>query len=324
MAMERTKKRVDQVRERRNKRSRRKPLRIKNMRQKSAMRTSTPTVVRTRSMAQVPGRGKKGKQARKRSYMQLGTPGAEIRLPAMPAVQVGWRLLSGALTLLLMFTVYMLFNSSSLQVSLVEVSGIERITAQDVNAVLGIFGASIFSLEPDVLEQELRAAFPEMTDVSVRAGFPARIIVEASERQPELVWEQGEISLWVDRNGIAFRQRGEKEGLVHVRAIQPPPLLADETRLQDQIITPEMVQAILTMSLEAPKGTDLLYDPEHGLGWRDPQGWQVFFGSNPDHMEVRLSIYQAMVAMVHERNLKPVLISVEYLHAPYYRLVSDE
>jgi cell division septal protein FtsQ len=275
-------------------------------------------------MAQVPGRRKNSKQARKRSYIPLGTPGAEIRLPSMPAVQVGWRLVSGALTAAMVFAIYTLLNSSSLHVGLVEVSGIERISAQDVNAVLSVFGASIFSLEPDVLQQELKAAFPEMTDVSVRAGFPARVTVEASERQPLLVWEQGEISLWVDRNGIAFRQRGEVEGLVRVQAVQAPPLLGDETRLQDQIITPEMVQAILTLSQQAPTGTDILYDPEHGLGWQDAQGWQVFFGPNPDNMEVRLSIYLAMVGMFQDRNLIPVLISVEYLHAPYYRLVPVE
>lgn len=324
MAMPRTKNRVDQVRERRNKRGRGNPLRLKNRFKKSAMRTSTPTVVRSQSMAQVPGRQKKSRQARKRAYLPLGTPGAEIRLPAMPAVKVGWRLASGGLTLIMMIAIYALITSSNLRVGMVEVSGIERITSQDVNAVLGIFGASIFSLEPDVLQQELKAAFPEMTEVSVRAGFPARVIVEASERQPLLVWEQGDISLWVDRNGIAFRKRGEVAGLVRVRATQPPPLLEDESRLQDQIITPEMVQAILTMSQQAPPDTEILYDPDHGLGWQDPQGWQAFFGPNPDNMEVRLSIYLAMVGMLQERNLVPVLISVEYLHAPYYRLVPIE
>jgi cell division septal protein FtsQ len=324
MAIGKTKKRTDHVRERRNKRGRRKPVRIKNKRQKTAMRTAAPTVVRTRSMAQVSGRRKNSKQARKRSYLPLGTPGAEIRLPAMPAVQVGWRLGSGVLTLTMMFTLYTLLNSSSLHVGLVEVSGIERITSQDVNAVLSVFGASIFSLEPDVLQQELKAAFPEMTDVSVQVGFPAWVTVEASERQPQLVWEQGEILLWVDSNGVAFRPRGEAQGLVRVQATQAPPLLGDETRLQDQIITPEMVQAILTLSHQAPTETDLLYDSEHGLGWRDPQGWQVFFGPNPDNMEVRLTIYQAMVGMFQERNIKPVMISLEYLHAPYYRMVSDE
>lgn len=283
-----------------------------------------PTVVRVRSMAQAPGRKRNKKHARRRNYVPLRTPGAEIRVPALPVIKVGWRVLSAGLVAGMAFAIYSLLNSPDFRVGVVEVAGLERISSQDVNSVLAVLGASIFTIQPDVLLDDLNAAFPEINDISVKVGFPAKVIVEASEREPTLVWQQGGITVWVDQNGVAFRQRGVVEGLVSVLAIQTPPLSAAEERDPDQIISGEMVQAILTLSLQAPVGTTILYDPEHGLGWQDPQGWQVYFGPSPDDMEVRLSMYQAMVAMFQERGIKPVLVSLEYLHAPYYRLVRSE
>ena len=323
MAMVKTKKRADLVRDRRNKRGRKKPVRSHNIRNKTAMRTATPTVVRTRSMAQATGRKRSNKQARRRNYVPLGTPGAEIRMPAMPVVRVGWRLLSAAMAAGMIFTIYSLLNSPSFRVSMVEVAGLERISSQDVNSVLGVIGASIFTIQPETLLGNLKAAFPEIEDISVKVGFPGLVFVEASERQPMLIWRQDDGLVWVDVNGVAFRQRGAVEGLVTVQAIQAPPLAASEA-VQDQIISAEMVQAILTLSKQAPVDTIILYDPEHGLGWQDPQGWKVYFGSSPEDMELRLTMYEVMVALFKERGIKPVLVSLEYLHAPYYRLVATE
>ena len=108
-----------------------------------------------------------------------------------------------------------------------------------------------------------------------------------------------------------------------MQSIQAPPFSAAES-VQDQIISAEMVQAILTLSKQAPVDTIILYDSEHGLGWQDPQGWKVYFGSSPEDMELRLTMYEVMVALFKERGITPVLVSLEYLHAPYYRLVATE
>jgi len=36
-------------------------------------------------------------------------------------------------------------------------------------------------------------------------------------------------------------------------------------------------------------------------------------------MEMKLSVYQAMVDRLQSEGIQPALISVEYVHAPYYR-----
>ncbi|MEK6256617.1 MAG: FtsQ-type POTRA domain-containing protein [Chloroflexota bacterium] len=321
MSIAGSKSRSDALRERRRKQGHNK-IAPERKNRVTAQRNAAPTVVRTRSMAVAPTSGKRNQQARRRNYLSLGNTGAEFRLPSLPTVKIGWRLVSGPLAALLTFAIYTLFNSPNMKVNLVEVVGLERISQAEINAVLGVYGSAIFSLTPSSLEQNLRAAFPELTDVAVNITFPASVVIEAGERRPVISWEQEDFSAWVDQNGVAFRDRGSVDGLVRVIASHTPVLPETTTPVQDQIITPKMVQAILTLSLQAPAGTDILYSPEHGLGWQDPLGWQVFFGNNPDDMETRLTIYAEIVAELTKRGLHPVMISLEFLHAPYYRLVS--
>lgn len=323
MTVARANKRSDILRERRRK-NRRINKNSNISKRRSNIRTKAPTVVRSRSMAVQPRSNKKYPQARQRNYLSLGTTGAEIRLPAIPRFHVGWRLVSGPMVALIIFAIYTFFNSPFMQVDVVEVVGLERISSAEINAILGVYGSAIFSISPNMLEKNLRAALPELTEVDISVTFPASITVIAGERRPVILWDQEDFSAWVDLNGVAFRERAYVEGLVRVVASNPPTLPETIDPIQDQIITSQMVQAILTLSLYAPAGTDILYDPEHGLGWQDPQGWQVFFGHSPDDIDSRLAIYAEIVKEINKKGIRPVLISLEYLHAPYYRLVAAE
>jgi hypothetical protein len=85
-------------------------------------------------------------------------------------------------------------------------------------------------------------------------------------------------------------------------------------------LSPEQVSAILALGAKMPADTLLVYDSEHGLGWNDPQGWEVFFGAEDQDMEMKLTVYQALVQQLQNEGIQPALISVEYVHAPYYRM----
>ena len=65
---------------------------------------------------------------------------------------------------------------------------------------------------------------------------------------------------------------------------------------------------------------NLVYDSVHGLGWNDPKGWEVYFGSEDQDMEMKLTVYQALVDRLENEGIQPAMISVEYVHAPYYRM----
>jgi hypothetical protein len=64
----------------------------------------------------------------------------------------------------------------------------------------------------------------------------------------------------------------------------------------------------------------ILYDQEHGLGWNDPEGWQVYFGQDNGDIEMKLVVYKSLVEKLTQEGIFPTMISVDYVHAPYYRV----
>ncbi len=284
-----------------------------------------PTFVRGRKAA-VPSsrsRPKRRKQERRKIHFALDVPGAEVGLPSLPVVRFGWRGVSGLMVVSLAVLVYWMWSAPAFQVGTVELAGAERLTPEEVNRVLNITGRPVFGLDPESLAWNLQQAFPELSSVVLKVGFPSRVIALVEERKPLIVWLQGEVIIWIDADGIAFLPRGEVEGLVKVHALGSPPDLAQDEEAEEvapRFLTVELVTAILIVDSQAPAGAPILFDPEHGLGWEDPQGWQVFFGNTGEDMVTRLQIYQTLVEVLNEKNIRPALISLEYLHTPFYRM----
>ena len=190
----------------------------------------------------------------------------------------------------------------------------------DINIVIGLSGQSIFSANPAQIQQDLNQAFPDLKNVSVKVSLPSRVVVEAEERQPVILWNQNGLSQWIDMDGNAFSPRGDAGKLIVVDAQDSPPVI-DKTSLTDlRFLSPDMVGVIIRMAMKVPKDSALLYSSEHGLGWIDSFDSQVYFGPDMKDMDQKLMVYQALAAKLQKEGLQPILISVEYVHAPYYRL----
>ena len=307
-----------------------------------------PVMVRSSMAAQAPVARKRGK-TRRRYDVALGVPGAEMRLPALPQVRVGWRLISLVMVALLGAALYQLWNSPKYQVDNVKVSGLQRISSDQVNADLQVAGQPVFSLNPGAMREQLLKDFPEFKSVAVSVGWPNKVTVTVSDRLPVLTWQQDGGSLFVDADGMAFAPRsGEKPlGPVVQASSAPPALLTGQqpaqTNVQDQLaaitqgsaggqaalasasqpvalrswLTPQMVTGILILAKQAPKGTSIVYDRQHGLGWKDAGGWNDYFGDGQD-MAMKLNVYKAIVQQLKSEDVTPDFISVEYVHAPYY------
>jgi hypothetical protein len=209
----------------------------------------------------------------------------------------------------------------------------------DLNTVMGTFGASIFSIDPQKLEDVLQRAFPELASINVKVNLPASVKVEAVERVPVIAWTQEGSEVWVDAQGVAFPPRGNPENpLVRVEGRGNPPGKKSAASVNDLqylqagmptsspitmpsiSLSPTLVTAILALGAQVPADTLLVYDSEHGLGWNDPNGWEVFFGAEDQDMQMKVSVYEALVDRLQNEGIQPELISVEYVHAPYYRM----
>jgi hypothetical protein len=289
------------------------------------------------SMAQ-PKRKKKSKVPRRRYDIALSSPGVEISLPAFPAVSLGWRLLSGVLVIGLLFLFYHFWTSPLYQVQIAEVEGNHYIDPETVNQVLNLYNKPIFMVDPQQVKSDLHRAFPGLLiESSVEIVLPASVFVSIQERIPAISWKQGNEILWVDADGYAFDPVGENDALIQVEALAPPPPPVvfqeeteepeDSTDVMEEVLAPEafmtleMVAALDRMDDHAPKGVPLAYDPSHGLGWHDTKhDWDVYFGMDLSNIEQKLIVYEAIREELRSDGISPAMISVEHVHAPYYRL----
>jgi cell division protein FtsQ len=280
-----------------------------------------PVLVRNETSA-LPIDNRKRRKTRRRYDVALGSHGAELRLPSLPQVHFGWRFVSFLLVAILAGFIYAIWTAPEFKVQAVDIQGQVRLLPEDIQTILGLEGQPIFTVNPAQIEQDLKEAFPEIADMSVAIGLPASVTVTLEERQPVLAIRTGEEEVWVDKDGVSFPPRGDS-GLLPVVEGSIPGLAGADGMEASRVFDPKMIQSILAVSAYAPPGRSLTFDDEHGLGWADDRGWLAYFGANladAGEMEMRLRVYDALVQRLDENGVWPRLISVEFLHAPYYRL----
>jgi hypothetical protein len=286
---------------------------------------------------------KRSKIFRHRYDIAINGQGAEISFPALPRLRIGWRIISFTLVAGLAVALYQLWNLPMFSVTQANVQGIKLISSAEVNTALGLIGAPVFTLNPAKMEEILTKAFPEFSNVLVKVELPNKVIVRVTERVPVLLWRQGDHAELVDSSGMAFTLRNDMAGIdlliidaeggpsildAPLPAIKPTssPNQPDKTLLElpsqsgaRPLLTSEMVKAIILVASQAPQGAPLLYSPQHGLGWKDNRGWSVYLGNTQD-MEMKLLVYQGILNGLQANEIVPALISVESVHAPFYRL----
>lgn len=245
-----------------------------------------------------------------------------VRAPLLSLPNLGPRWVSAGMTLILGLLLYTMVTANTFKVTALELTGNQRLAAEDVSGRLDLIGQPIFNAVPSRIENDLRTAFPDLAGVSVQVGFPNHIRVAVVERVPILAWYQDGNTTWIDTNGIAFTPRGDVPGLVQIAAsgIPPKPVVDPKTPINDQpFIGPDMVQAFLSLHPQVPDGAPMVYDPKYGMGWQDPRGWSVYFGLNTQEIEMKKKIYQALLDNFSQKGIQPTLISVAYLDAPFYK-----
>jgi hypothetical protein len=286
-------------------------------------------------------------RTRRRVFFRL-PGGKEFRLPAMPIFNPGWRVVSAAIFIVSAFFIYTFLTSPFFNVSKVSLHGGDRITSEEMEIALAVTGKNVLTLSPQSLENIVKNTYPVVEKARVSIGFPASISVRITERVPVLIWEQDGNLRWISADGVAFEPKGEAEGLTTIFANGNPPsggynlslvkqesskplasLLVPTNLVASQLvdaaptpkfIDPALIPAIQGMAAQAPAGVSLIYDPTFGIGWADPNGWQVFFGVTPAQMPEKLAAYAVIVDELSKRGVHPLLISMENLYAPYIRM----
>jgi cell division septal protein FtsQ len=261
-------------------------------------------------------------RGRRRFQVALPLPGTDVRTISMPRPRWGWRSLSLTFATSLGLLIYLAFQRPELRVVQAEITGNRLLAPSELNSVLNVAGQPIFVLIPEDLETRLRLHYPELVSVNVDVSMPNHVSVNIVERQPVIRWEQGGGYTWIAEDGIAFRPRGEVLGLISVVALSGP---AIETVSVDPLtpapfISTEMVESLKGLAAHVPPAELILYDSILGFGWNDPRGWRVYFGTSANDVELKMQVYESMIASLTQRGIRPALINVTYPTAPYYRM----
>lgn len=336
--------RADLVRSRRN----------KEMRQRVILATDVVkkplpyTPIQTRNGEGVlPIIQKPRKRTRRKFYYKIMN-NLEIKFPAIPVFNPGWRLVSAAIFLVSAFCIYTFYTSPNFTVNQVNLHGAERVTVEEINAILPVKGQNILTVTPESIEKVIKNTFPVVEDVQVVVGWPSSITINVIERVPVLIWDQDNLTRWISADGVAFEPKGEVEGLITIFASGNPPSVGYNLNLVQQenkkplaslslpgsqqskaeeikeiptqiFIDPQIIPAIQKMAEQAHQGVNLVYSPTYGIGWVDTNGWQVYFGMQSDEMPQKLAAYAVIVEKLLKKDIHPALISMENLYAPYYR-----
>ncbi len=240
---------------------------------------------------------------------------------AMPAVSLGWRWASLALSVFLIVLIAALWYAPVFRVEAPEVRGLQYLDAGQVISRLGVVGRSVFSLNPALVAEQVEA-LPAVARVEVHVALPNRVVVTVQERQPVLVWHTGHKTWWVDAQGLAFAPPAAKTPpqALQVQAAALPAEAADVRPGEMQLLSPAQVEALQTLARYLPQGTPLVFSPRYGIGWQAPEGWQVFVGQKLTHMEQRMVLYEAIARWLKAQHIHPALVNVASFRAPYYRM----
>jgi cell division protein FtsQ len=318
--------RAEMLREKRERRPRKIQSGSKSRSEKKSSGGYPPILVRGGTAAAISHSHRKERKGKRRFDIALNGQGAEMRLPSIPSIGVGWRLFSALLIGAIGFMIYFLWSSPFFNVEAIDVSGLVRLSDDEINTVVDVVGKSIIFVDPVMIEQKLRAAYPELENISVETEVPNKVLVNLVERQAVLAWEQDGQTYWIDEYGMAYLPHGDNNPGITVQGNDLLASAAEENELsgegevQDKKIPMELVNAILTLNQKVPENSPITYDSQHGIGWFDPRGWQVYFGSGEEDMEVKWKVYWKTFKQLKKAGILPALISVEYVHAPYYRL----
>jgi cell division protein FtsQ len=259
--------------------------------------------------------------------------------------RIGWRLLSFLLLATCSFALFTAWRAPQYKVSTIQIQGLKRLSEEEVLSVLDVYGKHIFALEKNSVIEPLKRAYPELKDIRVEFSLPSKVFLYVSERQPMITWQTNKTLIWIDSEGRLIPANGDGGNMLSIQADALPTYrikIDDEVENIDNVIRDKppiketsanqaffyypkqidgnLLTAILQLNAWMPDESVLLYQEKRGVGWNDIRGWDVFIGSKLENINHKMVMYETIVHKLEEQGIQPSMVSVEFLHAPYYRL----
>jgi cell division protein FtsQ len=253
-----------------------------------------------------------------RRRLDLAIPselGAEIRLPSLPAIHGGPRLVSCLLLAAVAYGIFAIKGASGFYVAQAQVVGAKMLTADQVRSIARVDQESVFAVDPRAGVAHF-SSIAEVSAVKVKIHWPNQVEIDVTERQPAIAWDDAGRKWWISQQGVAFLDHGDWPDLVTV--VSEEPVLNISGDPLAKVIPDKILVAATVLSAQLPKGTTLRYDPVNGLGFDDPNGWTAYFGVDGD-MVMKVRLYQALSGQLAKKGIHASLVSVKDPTTPFYR-----
>lgn len=155
----------------------------------------------------------------------------------------------------------------------------------------GALGQPLFWLDTEAVAQRV-AAHPAVAAAEVRAVFPDQVLIRLHEREPVVVWRQGEQAVLVDGEGWVIAA-GDRSELPHIEQVEGA-LPAPGTRLPAGV-----VQAVIVLRERlGQRAVAFEYSEQTGISVELNNGRIVHFGMAerlPEQLQVLEAVEQAGV-----------------------------
>jgi len=202
------------------------------------------------------------------------------------------------------------FASSRFYVNHIVVEGNQRVSSEAVMAASGVYGYSIFWVNPQKVAGAITEALPPVRAARVRYGLPNVVRLTVEEQGKHIMWLIGDQRYWADDEGYLHPAQGGDDPYLTVRDMRPG--------LREQVDA-EAVLAARQLTQLLPELKTVEYAPSTGLRFTHARGWTVYLGKGTE-MGPRIQALRAIERRFKDESaVQPSVVDVRFPENPYYR-----
>jgi cell division septal protein FtsQ len=206
---------------------------------------------------------------------------------------------------------YQLFAMEAFYVYEARVVGNQLVPAEEIYQNSGLEGMSIFWIDPAQVAAAV-VRLPNIKEAKVYHGLPNGVTIEVVERQPRVIWQQGEKRYWVDEEGTVLPARGELAEATVIMDLDERPVQPGDH------VDPQVIAGAQKLRSLLPKLTTVQYASHTGISFQSEQGWPIYLGQGED-VEQKVAIMKAMLQEIATKGIHPQFMDLRFKGSPYYK-----
>lgn len=224
---------------------------------------------------------------------------------------------------------YFAFFSDLLKVKNIEVSGNQKLGADDVrNALLNEVSKKIFFFIPknifavnfDKLSNDIVEKFPEIEKVSIKINLPNTVSAEIIEKTPVGCWCNNGECFYFDKYGIAYQKNDNCSNLLKI-------ISDKKSAITKEIISAEHLKDILSIyndAVDSEQIKDIIISDDK-ITLESKQGWVAYFKPYDDISSQVINLKAVLGQKLTANKISQLnYIDLRFGNKIFYKFKNDE